>query len=382
MTRRPRSNSPTCNEHDEQRARGTTAAWPPALGHVDAPRTDGGVHTAVGDIPRVRTSLSARDHFGSVKVRWGIGRMNYSVAPGLYAMGDPSAESPVLVSANYKMSFDRLRSALPRRDAWIMVLDTEGINVWCAAGKGTFGTNEIVRRVQSTALDQIVSHRTLVVPQLGAPGVSAHAVRRSCGFRVVYGPVRAEDLPAFLDAGLKAQPEMRRVRFDLGDRAVLIPVEIVTGGKYALLLAAALLLLGGLSSGGYSLASVWTSGLAGAGLVLGAFLCSAVLGPVLLPWLPGRAFSVKGAVLGLVLIGTLTVSSGLTGSWLHIAAWAFMVPTIASFVVMNFTGASTYTSLSGVLREMRFAVPVQITGAVVGFGLWLTGLFITGGPGT
>jgi hypothetical protein len=340
------------------------------------------VHTAVGDIPRVRTELNARDRIGSVKARWGIGRMNYRVAPGLYATGDPSAESPVLVSANYKMSFDRLRAALHGRDAWILVLDTDGINVWCAAGKGTFGTDEIVRRVQGAALERIVSHRTLIVPQLGAPGVSAHAVRRSCGFRVVYGSVRAVDLPAFLDAGLRAQPEMRRVRFDLGDRAVLIPVEIVMGGKYALLAAAALLLLGGLSSSGYSLASVRTSGLAGAGLVLGAFLCSAVLGPVLLPWLPGRAFSVKGAVLGLVLIGALIAGGGLTGYWLHIVDWVFLVPAIASFVVMNFTGASTYTSLSGVKREMSFAVPAQIAGAVIGFGLWLTGLFITGGPGT
>ena len=354
----------------------------PTLGCNEAPWVDGAVHTAANDVPRVRTALSARDRFGSARIRWGIGRMRYHVAPGLYAAGNPSPGSPVLVSANYKMSFDRLRAALHGRDAWILVLDTDGINVWCAAGKGTFGTDEIVRRVQSTALDRIVSHRTLIGPQLGAPGVSAHIVRRSCGFRVVYGPVRAADLPAFLDAGMKAQPEMRRVRFDLGDRAVLIPVEIVTGGKYALLVAAALLLLGGLSSGGYSMASVRANGLAGAGLILGAFLCSAVLGPMLLPWLPGRAFSVKGAVLGLVIVGALTVVGGLTGSWLHIAARVFIVPTIASFIVMNFTGASTYTSLSGVLREMRFAVPAQIAGAVIGFGLWLAGLFITGGPGT
>jgi acetyl-CoA decarbonylase/synthase complex subunit gamma len=194
--------------------------------------------------------------------------------------------------------------------------------------------------------------------------------------------VRAEDLPAFLDAGLKAQPEMRRVRFNLGDRAVLIPVEIVSGGKYALLAAVAFLFLGGLSSSGYSLVGVRTVGLAGAALILGVFLCSAVLGPALLPWLPGRAFSVKGAVLGLVLMGAMAVGTGVTGSWLHMAAWAFIVPTIASFVLMNFTGASTYTSLSGVLREMRFAVPAQIAGAVIGLGLWLTGLFITGGPRT
>ena len=66
--------------------------------------------------------------------------MNYKVDPGLYAIGNPNERSPVLVTANYKMSFDNLREALPGRDAWILVLDTRGINVWCAAGKGTFGT--------------------------------------------------------------------------------------------------------------------------------------------------------------------------------------------------------------------------------------------------
>ncbi len=360
-------------------------AMPRPPGCLDAPWAEGTVNTEVGGVLRVRTVLSFGDRLGSFKARWGgIGRMGcYSVAPGLYAVGDPEPESPVLVSANYKMSFDRLRGALSGRDAWILVLDTCGINVWCAAGKGTFGTDEIVRRVQGTALDRIVSHRNLVVPQLGAPGVTAHQVHARCGFRVVYGPVRAEDLPVFLDAGMNATPEMRRVRFGLRERIVLIPVELVIGGKYALLLAAAFLLLGGLSPDGYSLGSVRTAFLPGAAVVLGAFLGGAILGPALLPWLPGRAFSVKGAALGLVLAGMLAVSGGpgpgLAGSWLRVAAWAMIVPAVTSFVVMNFTGASTYTSLSGVLREMRFAVPVQIAGTVVGFGLWLTGLFVAGG---
>ncbi|MBP2675530.1 MAG: putative corrinoidprotein [Deltaproteobacteria bacterium] len=307
--------------------------------------------------------------------------MNYRVPAGLYAVGNPGNGSPVLVSANYKMSFDRLRSSLPGRDAWILVLDTDGVNVWCAAGKGTFGTDEIVRRVKDAALDRIVTHRVLVVPQLGAPGVSAHEVRKHCGFHVEYGPVRAEDLPAYLDAGMNASPGMREVRFGLRDRVVLIPVEVVMGAKYALFLAAIFLLLGGLGSDGFSLAGVRTTGLAGAALVLGSFLGGAVLGPILLPWLPGRAFSVKGAALGLALAVGVAIcgwlGSGRFGPWTHLAAWLLMAPSLASFVVMNYTGASTYTSLSGVLREMRFAIPAQIAAAVIGFGFWLGGLFIT-----
>ena len=60
--------------------------------------------------------------------------MHYSVEPGLYALGQPDDSSPVLVTANYKMSFDWLQQALPNRNAWIPVGDTKGINVWCAAG--------------------------------------------------------------------------------------------------------------------------------------------------------------------------------------------------------------------------------------------------------
>jgi acetyl-CoA decarbonylase/synthase complex subunit gamma len=312
--------------------------------------------------------------------------MDYRVAPGLYAAGNPNERSPVLVSANYKMSFDLLRIALRGRDAWILVLDTKGINVWCAAGKGTFGTDEIVRRVQLSELERLVSHRELVLPQLGAPGVSAHEVRERVGFRVVYGPVRAEDIPKFLDAGMKARPEMRCVRFGLRDRAALVPLELVQGGGYALFAAAVLLLFGGLGPHGYSLGNVRSTGLASAGLVVGAIVWSAILGPLLLPWLPGRAFAVKGAVLGLTLIGALAACGwylpAVAGSRLHTVAWVLLVPAIASFVVMNFTGASTYTSLSGVLKEMRIAVPAQMAGAGIGFGLWVAGLFVgRGGAG-
>lgn len=46
---------------------------------------------------------------------------------------------------------------------------------------------------------------------------------------------------------------------------------------------------------------------------------------------------------------------------------------------MSFTGASTYTSLSGVVKEMRIAVPLQVAAAVVGVLLWVAGLFAEAG---
>jgi hypothetical protein len=356
-----------------------TAAEVHNIGRINARWSDGVVTTEVGEIPRVRSELNYYDRLGIIRARWGVGRMNYRVAPGLYAVGNPGAESHVLVTANYKLSFDKLRSVLANRNAWILVLDTKGINVWCAAGKGTFGTDEIVRRIQISGLDRIVSHRKLILPQLGAPGVSAHLVREQCGFRVIYGPVRAQDLPAFLDAGLKAEPEMRRMRFRLRDRAILIPVEIVAGAKYVLLAAAALLLLSGLNAHGYSLANVRSIGFASVIMLLAAFLGGMILGPLLLPWLPSRTFSLKGAVLGCAMFGASALFGWLSHSLWHVAAWALIVPTITSFSVMNFTGTSTFTSLSGVLYEMRFALPAQIAGGAAGLGCWIAGLFLSGG---
>ncbi len=173
---------------------------PPRL---EQPFVTGSIHTKAGALPQVSFTLAWADRLGACKARWGVGRMNYKVDPGLYALGNPDGKAPVLVTANYKMSFDMLREALPGRDAWILVLDTRGINVWCAAGKGTFGTKELVERIGSSGLSQIVSHRELILPQLAGPGVSAHLVKKGSGFKVIYGPIRAIDLPAFLDAGFE-----------------------------------------------------------------------------------------------------------------------------------------------------------------------------------
>jgi acetyl-CoA decarbonylase/synthase complex subunit gamma len=298
----------------------------------------------------------------------------------LYAIGEPTAESNVYVSANYKMSFDRLRSALHGRDGWILVLDTKGINVWCAAGKGTFGTDELVRRIEMTRLAEVVSHRQLIVPQLGATGVSAHRVRQRSGFKVVYGPIRAPDLPTFLDAGMEATPEMRRVLFPLRDRVVLIPIELVGSAKYLMAVIVFLLLLSGFGKGAYSLSLVAKIGVMSALLFTMGYVAGAALTPALLPWLPGRAFSTKGAWAGLIMalmaLGSSPAGSGLLENRIALISWFLFLPAVSSFLAMNFTGASTYTSLSGVKREMKFAVPLQATGAVLGLVLWIGSRFV------
>ena len=346
----------------------------------ERPWQEGIVTTPHGGVPRVTTQLNARDHMGSWKARWGIRRMHYVIEPGLYAVGKPSPLSNVYVTANYKMSFDRLRSALHGHDGWILVLDTKGINVWCAAGKGTFGTDELVRQIHETRLPEIVSHRRLIVPQLGATGVSAHRVMQRSGFKVIYGPVRASDLPAFLDAGMKATSEMRRVLFPFHDRVVLIPIELVGSAKYLIAALVVLFLMSGFGEGTYSVSLAARFGLVSALFFTAGYLAGTIVTPALLPWLPGRAFSAKGFWAGiLVFVISLSLSRwgvGVLENHMALAGLLLIISGVSSFLAMNFTGASTYTSLSGVKREMKVAVPLQAIAVVLGFGLWISSRFV------
>lgn len=321
------------------------------------------------------TELCFVDRLGGWKARLGAGRMKYFVEPGLYAVGNPDFDSVVLVSANYKLSFDSLRKELGGLDAWIMVLDTKGINVWCAAGKGTFGTDEIVNRLGLVGLEKVVNHRRLIVPQLGASGVAAHEVRKRSGFSVIYGPIRACDIIAFIKAGMKATEQMRHVRFSLYDRLVLTPVEFVMGLKYLIFVIALFFILSGLNASGYSIDSVVKNGIRAVVNLFAAYLGGVVIGPLLLPWLPGRSFSFKGFSVGFILAAVLFLLK-LTGGPLETIAWVFLISVVSSFLTMNFTGASTYTSMSGVKKEMNIAVPLQLATALLGIGIWIISRFV------
>jgi hypothetical protein len=231
-----------------------------------------------------------------------------------------------------------------------MVLDTHGINVWCAAGKGTFGTDELVRRVEATRLHQVVRHRTLILPQLGAPGVAAHEVKKRSGFKVEYGPIRAADLPDYLKTH-QATPEMRRVSFGLRDRLVLIPVELV----YVLI---PLLVVGLL--------------MRFPGAVV-AILAGVVLFPILLPWIPTHDFSTKGLILGeavqLPFVAAALLSQPAPVWWVQVGqmlVYLLALPAVTAYLALNFTGSTPFTSRTGVRREIFAYIPVMAWMAGIG----------------
>jgi len=316
------------------------------------------------------------DYLGAIGVRLNIRRMRYAITPGLYSFGSPGSDSPVFVSANYKLSFDHLRRSLAGMSAWILALDTGGVNVWCAAGKGTFGTDELFRKIHECRLHDRVTHRRLILPQLGAPGVAAHEIKKQTGFAVVYGPVYAADIAAFLRAGLQATPDMRRVRFRWHARLAVAPLELVIHFKKMLLFGFALAVLAGVSAEGFSWSTAWNRG----GVVLLLWVISyglvGALGPLLLPWLPTRAFSIKGATLGVALAAFGMWVAGPDWSVLRSTAWFLLVAAGASHLLLNFTGVTTFTSPSGVRREVRLALPVQITVGAIGLVAWIAAGFL------
>ncbi|MGD0079480.1 MAG: mercury methylation corrinoid protein HgcA [Methanoregula sp.] len=316
--------------------------------------------------PEIRTTDSAitfanrLDHF---LARWGVNRSGHCVEPGLYRLGNPTPDSPVFASANYTLSFDALRSALEGYDAFILVLDTKGINVWCAAGKGTFGTGELVRRIEVTGLAGVVGHTKIIMPQLGAPGISWPEVLHKSGFSVEYGPVRARDLPEYLRAH-KATPEMRRVVFPLWDRAVLIPVELIHVALPAIIAAVTLWFLAGPVAALAAIAAV---------------IAGTVLFPVLLPVLPTKDFSSKGLLLGGVVAIPFAIafaSAPALPGWATTAgalAPLLIIPAVTAYLALNFTGSTTFTSRTGVKKEIFRYVPVMalMAGAGVILGIVL-----------
>ena len=299
------------------------------------------------------SKLTWRDIAGRWKARWGIGRMNFRVQPGLYALNQPGRNAPILVTANYKMTFDILRRDLAGQAAWILVLDSKGVNVWCAAGKGTFGTAELVQRLRQVDLPRFVDHRRLTLPQLGGPGIAAYRVRQATGFTCDFGPVRSADLPAYLQAGGHKTARMAQVDFPLMQRLALVPMELVPALRLALPVLGVFFLVNLFLQQPLA----WPELVAyGGGIVFGC-----VLLPLLLPWLPGRAFGVKGYLLGLVwtafLVAVLLPAWQFPAPRWQIAGYFLILPALTASYALFFTGSTPVTSLAGVQWELRRLAP-------------------------
>jgi hypothetical protein len=292
----------------------------------------------------------------------------------LYALGYPDQNSPVLVTCNFKLTFDTVRRALAGDSYWLLIVESYGINVWCAAGKQSMSTQKVAQMVRATGLERVVAHRTLILPQLAEPAVAGYKLRQLCGFSGVFGPVRIHDLPNFLRAGKQAAPEMRTARFPLGERLRVALVEIYGGRKFLLWTLLACLGLAAAGPGGFGFPGILTAGLRAFAVVLIGFITGTLAVPALLPCLPFRAFAAKGLLTG-ALTGVLPAVF-LAGSMVQAAAAFSACAAFASWFAMHYTGSTPFTSLSGVDREMRRYMPVQGGLLVAAVLIWVVGSWL------
>lgn len=299
-------------------------------------------------VPFISTELSFIDRWETVKVRLGINRDDYKVPTGLYGIGNPKIDSDILVTCNYKLTFDQLRNDLKNQDLWLLILDTKGVNVWCAAGKGTFSSKELIYQLDKWKVKELLKNNRIILPQLGAPSIEPHKIKKIYGVDIEYGPIRSSDFISYKESDYQATSKMRLVSFNLRDRMVLTPLEFINHFKYFL----------------YSLVIVFILNVLGFGIdfiVVAPVLLSLIVGtflfPMLLPFLPFRSFSLNGMLLGVPITAMIVWGENvfrMPSSIFLKLGYAIINLCLVSYLSFNFTGSTTFTSLSGVKIESKY----------------------------
>ncbi|NOY27764.1 MAG: 4Fe-4S dicluster domain-containing protein [Oligoflexia bacterium] len=242
-------------------------------------------------------------------------------APGLREVGRPDRTSPVLVTCNFDLTVRKVIRALSRDgiDAWLLVAPTRGINVWCAAGGGHFTADTVVSILKTSGIADRVDHRRLILPQLSGAGVNIWSIKERTEWKPRFGPLRIEDLAAWLRRGARmTEPSERRVEFGLKDRFVM-----GTNLAFASLVFFILPI---------SLASIWIPGLWWRSILL-VFLL-AVLNSVLVFLLPGKPGVQRGLALGILVAAVFAI---LSQTWLAMpalstVAWAAWIVFLATYL--------------------------------------------------
>jgi NAD-dependent dihydropyrimidine dehydrogenase PreA subunit len=148
-------------------------------------------------------------------LRW----TGFSVEPTLIEIGNPTSESPVLLTCNFNLTVKRVLKAIKNLDCYLLVAPSRGINVWCGACGDDFNTDSVLSIIKTSGINNIISHRTLILPQLSAPGVDPLVIKKKTGWDVKFGPVYAKDIPSFIEQKFSKSEEQRIVKFPISRRA-------------------------------------------------------------------------------------------------------------------------------------------------------------------
>ena len=240
---------------------------------------------------------------------------------GLRTFGNPGPDAPVFLTCNFELTVQRVSMVLEGMDCYLLVAPSKGINVWCAAGGGIFNAHSVISVLKTSGITGRVNHRTLVMPQLAAPGVNVQRVEEETGWQCKFGPVRATDIPAYVRNDFQKTQEMSLVRFPLQDR-------VETAVMWAFPISAIVIIV---------LAIVSPSSIPGAlALIWGAALALYVLFDPIMRYVPGPVSLVKTSLLGLVVATGLVAYGLLVGDWPTGKLIGWSVGALLLMIVMGF----------------------------------------------
>jgi len=226
-----------------------------------------------------------------LKTVWGLlFRLFPCPAPtGLREIGHPGPHSPVLVTCNFDLTIKRLKKELEGLDLWLLVAQSGGVNVWCAAGGDEFNTHSVVSAIKTSGIGRKVIHRTIILPPLSGPGVGIAAVRKATKWNARWGPVRAEDIRRYIESGLRRDEGMKRVTYTLAER-----LDTALGSLFPFYF------MGGL------LFAMFSRPLLSGYLLIGAV--AFLLFFLAVDWIPGKRGIVKAGYINLALLGILAIT--------------------------------------------------------------------------
>ena len=131
--------------------------------------------------------------------------LRFPCETGIFAMGTPTPESPVLVTCNFDYTVRHLKKYLIDKDinCYLLVVNTNGTNVWCAAAEGIFPTEKVLSHLKPYEVQELVNHKRLILPQLAAAGIKRKVLSEH-GWEGRFGPVYFKYLDDFMKGGLEA----------------------------------------------------------------------------------------------------------------------------------------------------------------------------------
>ncbi|MBW1988584.1 MAG: 4Fe-4S binding protein [Deltaproteobacteria bacterium] len=263
----------------------------------------------------------------------------------LLAAGRPDEHSPVLVTGNYTLTLRRLFRDIRGRDAWVLSADSGGINVWCAACGGEFTHHQVIQAVKTSRLADKVAHRKLILPALSAPGVDAGQVREKTGFSVRFGPVRAKDIPRYLDDGMQKTPAMRRADFSLRHR-----LDMLVSMNFIIWLPLALFF------GMFLPSAFWG--------VTALFWGIAGVSYLVFPFLPGRTGYIRMLWVLAALVFLLVAAGTALGAG-PLSLWPWMMGGAAITVAVFFDAAGIVAPMASDAEAMLFALGIRRLGGLL-----------------